>query len=199
MSEETDFYGDLELTGSNLASQSLRSELDEIKQKLDVMTTMHEEKARKVDRLINQNAVLIRNISILYNTAKLEIQRKNSQLAELRGLPQPERQAAQAVENAKAQLKKGEQSNAKIAFWDSSKNPLSDNIGFTDESESLTLVGPDDSQSVPNPLVPPISFRPSAPVPFTVHPILPMTPFQATSIDSESKRERGRRGGSKKK
>lgn len=92
---EESLYGDL-VTREGPGSILLQTELDAMRaenklqaQKIIDTDRKRDELNSQVAALQKQNAVLITNISSLYKTAQLELERKNQEIAELRSRKRP--------------------------------------------------------------------------------------------------------------
>lgn len=89
--EDDDLYGDL-LKGHTEEGQGhYRAEAEELKSKLQAkeqqmqqLQTALEGSQAETARLLKERETLVRNISCLFKTAQLEIQRKDSELKQLR-------------------------------------------------------------------------------------------------------------------
>lgn len=88
---EESLYGDLVATADGQGSILLQSELEAVRaeaqsqsHKLQESEKLTESLVIEIEALKAQNAVLITNISSLFKTAQLELQRKNHEIAELR-------------------------------------------------------------------------------------------------------------------
>ena len=77
-----DLYANLNV--KNISQKHLKEENERYKQEIKHLKAENEQQKIQLERLLNQNATLITNISILYDTAKLEISRKNDRINELR-------------------------------------------------------------------------------------------------------------------
>jgi hypothetical protein len=69
-----------------LDAQLLNVELKALQEKIVELEQDATTKDKKCDKLLKQNAVLLRNMSVLFKTAQLEVQRKDGEIARLRQL-----------------------------------------------------------------------------------------------------------------
>lgn len=89
--EDDDLYGDL-LTGHTEEGQGhyrakaeeLTSKLQATEEQMQQLQTQLETTQAEQARLVKERETLVRNISCLFKTAQLEIQRKDSELKQLR-------------------------------------------------------------------------------------------------------------------
>lgn len=76
-------YGDLEDTGRSADFTRLTEKIAELTQKNDSLTTELNETKQQLTLLVNEKAVVERNMTVLYNTALREVERKDKQIAQL--------------------------------------------------------------------------------------------------------------------
>lgn len=91
VNDETDLYGDL-ITGHAAEGQGhYRAETEELRSKLQAKEEDMQQLQAKLNkalaetaRLSKERETLVRNISCLFKTAQMEIQRKDAELKQLR-------------------------------------------------------------------------------------------------------------------
>eukprot|EP00466_Bigelowiella_natans_P001022 jgi/Bigna1/88465/estExt_fgenesh1_pg.C_320086 len=82
--EEDDLYGDVNGTLQDMRLHKMGQELESAQEEVRICRENAEVKAAQVKKLRHRLAIAYRNISILYKTAKNEIQRKDNTIKELR-------------------------------------------------------------------------------------------------------------------
>ena len=77
------FYGDLEDTGRDAHVALLLEKVDALTKKNEAVTSELTETKQQLQVLVNEKAVVERNMVVLFNTAIREIERKDKQIAQL--------------------------------------------------------------------------------------------------------------------
>lgn len=78
-------YGDIESSGKDIEIERLQTLLDAERKKTDALTAEVAQLQEQIKCLVNDRTQLETNMMTFYNTAKLELKRKDAELAELRG------------------------------------------------------------------------------------------------------------------
>lgn len=79
-----DLYAGLTTDTNSVIVASLRHQVQELQEKIHRLEAESSDRHKEIEELRQENAILCTNISRLYETAKLEIQRKDKEIKELR-------------------------------------------------------------------------------------------------------------------
>jgi FtsZ-binding cell division protein ZapB len=83
--DEDLLYGDIESAGKDIEIQLLQELLEAEKKKNEALTVEVSQLQGQVKVLVADRTQLETNMMTFYNTAKLELKRKDSEIADLRG------------------------------------------------------------------------------------------------------------------
>lgn len=104
--DDTDLYGDLVSTHTGEGHGHLKAEVEELRHQLQTQGQQLEQVQAELDeanaesaRLSQERETLVRNISCLFKTAQMEIQRKDAELRQLRDMQKRHQQAAVVPHN----------------------------------------------------------------------------------------------------
>lgn len=79
-------YGDIESAGKDIEIEKLQSSLEIERKKNDALSSEVAQLQDQIKALVNDRTQLESNMMTIFNTAKLELQRKETEIVELRGL-----------------------------------------------------------------------------------------------------------------
>lgn len=83
--DEDLLYGDIESTGKDVEIQRLQEQLEAEKKRNEALTTEVGQLQGQIQALVADRAQLETNMLTFYNTAKLELKRKDAEIADMRG------------------------------------------------------------------------------------------------------------------
>jgi hypothetical protein len=83
--DEDLLYGDIESSGKDVEIQRLQELLEVEKKKNETLSTEVSQLQGQIQVLVADRVQLERNMMTFYNTAKLELKRKDAEIADLRG------------------------------------------------------------------------------------------------------------------
>jgi cell division protein FtsB len=83
--DEDLLYGDIESAGKDVEIQRLQEQLEAEKKRNEALTTEVGQLQGQIQALVADRAQLETNMLTFYNTAKLELKRKDAEIADMRG------------------------------------------------------------------------------------------------------------------